>query len=124
MTEIQKQLDRIEAKLDKLLQKKEKKKKEPKEDFPMTCKQFIDWCKKSNQRHIRLIGEWADTIHPTHTMKTQWQAYLVANTAHAKKLSVFTDEQIVKAFQEIEKDLKNGCNYQPAMSTLIKKLTK
>lgn len=118
------QIDRIEAKLDKLLAKKEKKPKVKKEDCPMTLDQFIEWCNKSPQRRIRLIGEWADTVKPDKTTKNQWQAYLVANTGYATKLSVFTDEQIVNAFSMIKKDLENGCEYQPSMATLLKKLNK
>lgn len=117
-------IDRIEAKLDKLLAKKETKPKTKKEDCPMTLDQFIDWCNKSPQRRIRLIGEWADTIKPDKATKLQWQSYLVANTPHATKLAVYTDEQIEKAFSLIQKDLKNGCDYMPGMATLLKKLTK
>jgi hypothetical protein len=110
--------------LTKLLSKKEKKPKAKKEDCPMTLDQFIEWCNKSPQRRIKLIGEWADTVKPDKTTKNQWQAYLVANTGYATKLAVFTDEQIVNAFSMIKKDLENGCDYQPSMATLLKKLTK
>ncbi len=33
-------------------------------EIPMTLKEFVDWCGKSKHKHIRIIGNWADTVEP------------------------------------------------------------
>lgn len=102
---------------------KEPEEKIEKKDELMDAKQFAIWCAKSPQRHIRIIGEWAETQGNPFTKKSQWQVYLRANVAHARKLAEFDDEIIGKAFGLIKKDMKNGMSYQPSLSTILKKLT-
>lgn len=125
--EIIKKLEKIEKLLEKLLKKKEKKKSEvkPCDDRKMSVDQFVEWCKiKKDMRHITLIGEWAETVRPSLTKRSQWQEYLRANVGHSKKLLAFTDEQIADAFLQIQRDIHGGCHYKPSLSTILKKLTK
>jgi predicted transcriptional regulator len=89
----------------------------------MNAEEFYEWTKKSSQAHIRLIGEWADTVKPDLTTKDQWSIYIKRNARIAQSLSVFSMEQIEKAYTEIKKELER-LNYTPAMETLLKKLTK
>jgi hypothetical protein len=104
--------------------KKTPKKKEKQIDEPMNLKQFIEWCKKSPQKQVLLIAEWAETQNINFTMKSQWQVYIQRNSRASVELCKFSDDQIQQAFSKVEEDKKNGLKYTPALETLLKKLTK
>jgi hypothetical protein len=92
-------------------------------DSLMTLKDFFTWCNKSPQRHIRLIGEYADTIRPGFTTRGQWESFMKRNLRPAKDLSPYTDEQIEKAIVAIQKAMGEGWLKKYTLETLIKFLT-
>ena len=97
--------------------------KEKKPDCPMTREQLKRWCDKSDRPYIRIIGEWAEATEANLTMKSQWEVYISKNVRVAKELSNFSEEQIQSAFSTVEEERKK-LGYTPALSTLLKKLTK
>jgi len=103
--------------------KKEQLVKEKKPDCPMTLEQLKRWCDKSDRPYIRIIGEWAVATEASLTMKSQWEVYISKNVRDAKELSKFSEEQIQSAFSQVEEE-KKKLGYTPALSTLLKKLTK
>ena len=83
----------------------EKKKKAEKANEAMNTEEFIAGCRKSGQRHVNIVGEWADELKLNGEYKTrgQWHEFLKRNLRIAKRLSVFTDEQISGAMVEVDK---------------------
>lgn len=100
------------------------KTKEPKEDKPMTLEQFQAWCEKRQKRFLQIIGAWAGITKPSMSTVQQWNVYISRNSKPAMTLSKFTEEQVQEAFSKVEEDKKNGLKYQPALETLLRKLTK
>jgi len=80
-----------------------KKRKKVKTDVPMDLKEFVEWTKKSKQRHIQLIGSWAETIQVKFKTKSQWDVFIKRNLRAARLLEPFSDQQIIDAFADIEK---------------------
>jgi hypothetical protein len=74
-------------------------------DTPMNLQEFIIWCKKSPQTHIRIIADWAEAEEPKLNTKGQWKAFIVRNIRVAKRLSPFTSEQMQEAYDKLRKDL-------------------
>ncbi len=103
---------------------KPKEQKKPEEDKPMTLEQFQKWCEIKEKRFLQIIGAWAGITKPTLATVKQWEVYISRNIRPARELSKFTEEQIQEAFSKVEEDKKNGLKYQPALETLLKKLTK
>ena len=89
-------------------------------DRPMNLQNFVDWCAKSNQAHIRIIGEWAETVKPEFETLGQWQVYLKRNFRPATDLVPFSREQIIKAFAEIKKAKSEGWLKKATLETLSK----
>lgn len=74
---------------------------------PMNLQEFIVWCKKSPQRHIQIIADYADQKKANFITRGQWDEFIVRNLRAARSLAHYTDEQIEKAVKEIleaEKD--------------------
>ena len=74
-------------------------------DSLMDLKEFINWCDMSPHRHIQIIGAWADLRKPNFNRKSQWKEFINRNVRVAKKISVFTDEQIQQAYDKLENDI-------------------
>lgn len=98
--------------------------KKPTEDRPMNEAEFIEWCRKSKQKHIRFIGEWADTTHPRLTSYYQWQSYIKRNVRAAKLAEPFSEDQIAEALSEIDQAIKDKWLTNFTIETLFKFLTK
>lgn len=103
---------------------KQKEPKKPEEDRPMTIEQFQAWCEKRQKRFLQIIGAWAGITKPSMSTVQQWNVYISRNSKPAMTLSKFTEEQVQEAFSKVEEDKKNGLKYQPALETLLRKLTK
>jgi hypothetical protein len=86
----------------------------------MDLEGFKVWCSKSPRRQIQIIGEWADTSKPGFTTKEQWEVFLKRNLRAANDLSVFTDEQIEKAYSEILKGKGEGWLKKATLETILK----
>ena len=116
-----------ETQAEKTLPDKIKKTKKDKEeiktlvtDTTMSLKEFVDWCGKSNHRHIQIIGNWADTIEPDFQTKAQWEAFIKRNVRTAKNLEPFGDEKIIQGFKKIQEAVKEGWLKKYTLETLFK----
>lgn len=94
------------------------------EDQPMTLEQFVTWCKKSPQRHVQIIGDWAETMKPDVRTKFQWNAYIKRNLRPAKELSAFSQEQLEAGFKKIRRaERDEGWLKKVTLETLLKFVT-
>jgi hypothetical protein len=96
----------VGASLPKVPKKKRTKKLD--DNDPYTLLEFVTKMKESPQAHIRWIAEYADEKKPNFTTKGQWREFLNRNLAPAVKIRKYTDEQIEKAFEMIQWDLKSN----------------
>lgn len=88
--------------------------------IPMSLKEFVDWCGKSKHKHIRIIGNWADTIEPDFHTKAQWEAFIKRNLRPAKNLEPFEDKRLIEGFKKIEEAVKQGWLKKYTLETLFK----
>lgn len=74
---------------------------------PMNAEEFIEWFRRSDQRHIRIIAEFADELRlagraPDFRTVAQWRAWTDGKMMnHAKRLSVFDDDHLAKAMKRM-----------------------
>lgn len=90
---------------------------------PMDLEGFILWCKKSTQRHIQIIADFAEEKKANFTTRGQWEIFISRNVRAARDLAPFTDEQIGKAIDEIlvaEKDYLDKWSLETVLKYLIK----
>ena len=87
-----------------------KKKSKWQKDTPMSRKDFIFWAKKSPQRHIQIIAEWAEAEGPEYETYGQWQSFISRNSRVAGRLAVFSMKQIEDAYTKMWKDVKSKKN--------------
>lgn len=94
------------------------------EDQPMTLEVFVSWCKKSPQKHVQIIGDWAETMKPDIRTKFQWNAYIKRNLRPAKELSAFSQEQLEEGFKKIRRaERDEGWLKKVTLETLLKFVT-
>lgn len=94
-----------------------------KKDRPMNLTQFVEWCAKSPHGHIKIIGEWAETMTPEFVTVAQWEAYIKRNLRPAKVLVAFSHEQLEKGFERIKEAKREGWLSIATMETLFKFVT-
>lgn len=93
------------------IQKKEKESIQKKDNVtrqasdPMTLNDFIENCRKSPQKHIQIIAEWAEGEQPRHSTYGEWMAFIKRNLRPAKDLSPYPIEKIEKAYQKLQGDI-------------------
>ncbi len=102
------------------IKKIDKEETAPSTAISMTLKEFVDWCGKSNHRHIQIIGNWADTVEPDFQTKAQWEAFIKRNVRTAKNLEPFDDEKIIQGFKKIQEAVKQGWLKKYTLETLFK----
>ena len=95
-----------------------KEKTDPNE--PMDWNQFYAWCLKSSQKHIKIIGEWADTTRPDLKTRGQWDTFIKRHLRAARDLEPFTEKQLSDAFDKIEDAHRQGWLKKYTLDTLIK----
>lgn len=100
----------------------EGKKKSNDDEAPMSLPEFYEWTKKSPQRAVHVIGEWADTIEPQIVTKGQWKVFMSRHLRAAQDVAKFTDKQIEEAYNKIT-ELQKKSNFTPTLETLKKYLT-
>lgn len=83
-------------------------------DFKLWC----DWLKSSPQRHIQIIGHFAEDIKPDIRSYEQGQVFIKMNVRAAKDLAVFDDDQIATA---MERFLSADYFYKKDMLATLKK---
>jgi len=88
----------------------------------MDLRQFVEWCKKG-QKHIQIIGEWAETVKPEFKTVAQWEEYINRNVRAARTLLPFDHEQLEKGFERIEKGIKEKWLTEYTLETLYKFIT-
>lgn len=72
--------------------------------FPMTLSEFVLMCSGSAYRHVRLIGEYAESREFKYETRGQWREFGLRNMRTARRLAPFTDRQIDKAIENIGRD--------------------
>lgn len=86
-------------------------KKDPKDDTsPLSLEEYVVKMRESPQRHIQIIGEYADQIKPKFTTRGQWHVFTVRSLRAARQLSPFSDEQLENAYNKIEANMKSTNN--------------
>jgi hypothetical protein len=73
---------------------------------PMNCQQFVDWYRKSDQRHIQIIAEFVDELRiagiaPDMRTVAQWRQFVNPFRGEAAKLVVFDDDQLGTAMKRM-----------------------
>jgi len=105
---------------------KPRPKKDPNE--PMTADQFIAGCWANKQRHIRIIGHYADELklNGEYNTRGQWKRFMDRNLKTAKCLSDFDDKQISDAMTKVNKALRTNGGYMDkfTLETVFKFLVK
>lgn len=105
----------LRIKLEKGTAIKKRKKKDPNE--PMDIDQFIKGCVNNKQRHINIVGEYADQLkqmkimNGEYTTREQWGVFLLKNVRIARKMEPFTDLLISNAMAAVEKSLRSNGGY-------------
>ncbi len=67
----------------------------------VSLKEAIDYFKKSPQRHIQIIGDYAVAKKPDCRTGGQWHTFMKRNLRVATELAEFSDEQIETAAKKI-----------------------
>ena len=73
---------------------------------PMNLDEYVKWMKSSEQRHVQIVGEWAEAEGPKFITKGQWESFTARNVRIAKTLTPYSTEQIEKAYALMLKDVK------------------
>lgn len=85
-------------------------KKKLEDPTPMNLEEYVTWMKSSDQRHIQIIGEWAEAEGPAFETKGQWESFTARNLRIAKTLVPYSTKQIEKAYHLMLKDLQREEN--------------
>lgn len=104
----------------------ELKKKKLDDSTPMNLEQFIIWCKKSPQKHVQIIGDYAEEKKIKFTTKGQWESFIHRNLRAARLLRPYTADQLSQAMKKIERSdymNRSGLNSW-TLETLLKFLDK
>ncbi len=87
-----------------------KKPETKKDDQSQSLEEYLELMRASPQKHINVIGEYADQIKPDFKTVGQWRVFTKRNLRAANDLSVYSQDQIEKAFAKLEKDIKSDKN--------------
>lgn len=72
---------------------------------PMTLKEFLEYCRKSPQRQIQIIAEWAEAESPPYATKGRWRRFFDRNLVAARDLVSFSNEELQKSYDKLRKDV-------------------
>ena len=116
----------LKVKLEKAPATRKRPRKDPNE--PMTSGQFIDGCWANKQRHIQIIGHYADELKLNGEYKTrgQWNRFMQRNLVAARELADFDDKQISEAMTKVNGALRSNGGYMDkfTLETVYKFLVK
>jgi hypothetical protein len=90
---------------------------------PMALDDFVEWCGRSEQAHIRIIGEWAETVKPNFRNQGQWSEYIRRYARTASNLVPFDHCQLSTGFAEIKRGIKEKWLTNYTLETLYKFVT-
>jgi len=119
----------LKVKLEKAPATKKRIKKDP--DELVTVEQFIQRNRKSKQRHVKIIAEWADELREADMLngkyktRAQWDSgFFKPNLKTAREISNFDDDQISIATGAAMKCLRKhgGFMDEIKLSTVLRKL--
>jgi len=96
------------------------KNNKPPDSTPMNTKEFCDWCWKSPQRHIQIIGSWADLNEMRLNTLGQWRGYIKRNLRAARELEPYDDDQMQVGWSKLQKARQEGYLTKFTLETLIK----
>lgn len=68
----------------------------------LTNEEFAEYCKKSKQRHVRMIGWLAQQTNASFDTAGEWQQYFQRHVKSAGKAAKFSNEKIFSALKEIK----------------------
>lgn len=105
------------------------------EATPMNLDQFINWCRKSNQPHVQIIGEWADELSQSFKFSGygtygEWKRlFFNQNLRAARDLEPSWKQEtgrarMSEATKLLVSESKNGHWKTGNLSTLIKYMSK
>ncbi|MFA5993338.1 MAG: helix-turn-helix domain-containing protein [Parcubacteria group bacterium] len=90
---------------------------------PMNLAHFISWCAESKQKHINIIGEWAETVRPDFRTQGQWTEYIKRYSRAASSLVPFDHDQLEDGFEYIKKGITEKWLKTYTLETLLKFVT-
>ena len=101
----------------------------------MDLKQFVEWCRKSKDAHVQIIGEWADELNESfgfngYSSYGEWyRLFFKANLKPARDLAPSWKQEngrtrMSKATALLVSESKNGHWKTGNLSTLIKYMSK
>jgi len=105
------------------------------DDTKMNLKQFVDWCRKSKDAHVQIIGEWADELNESfkftgyETYGEWYRLFFKQNLRAARDLSPSWKQEtgrtrMSEATALLVSESKNGHWKTGNLSTLIKYMSK
>lgn len=71
----------------------------------MTCAEFVAYCRASPQKHVQIIGEWAEAENPQNSTYGQWKSFIKRNLRAAQNLTAYDVSKIEKAYNLMLKDV-------------------
>lgn len=74
---------------------------------PMDLSKFVKWMRDSKQKHMHVIAEWAEAEEPAYTTRGQWSSFVSRNVRPAMKLIGFNPDQLQKAYDKLQGDIKH-----------------
>lgn len=110
---------------DEKKRRRDERKRRLADTTPQSRDEFVAWCRGSPQKHIRIVGEYADEKEVDFITKGQWYSFLTRNVKQATLLAPYSEEQISKAMDGIanakrtEKN-RNGYLTKWTLETLAK----
>lgn len=75
---------------------------------PMSLADFVLLCRGSDQRHIRIIAEYADDREPDFNTRGQWREFGLRNMRVARRLVPYNDRQLQEAMGKLTQNLKEN----------------
>lgn len=121
MTNEMKQLkERLSKSFKRLLDKEfadTKAKKKSRASESMDIDEFIAGCASCKQRHIQIIGDYADQLkdmdelNGEYTTRGEWDGFRKRNLKAAMKLAPYNDSIISYGMVEVQKSLKKNGGY-------------
>lgn len=93
-----------------VIKKITKAKKNYEDPKPVSLTEFIEKMRESPQRHMQILGEYADEIKPNYTTKGQWLRFIDRHVRSARALIGYTEDQIETAFERLKKNIKSEQN--------------
>lgn len=90
--------------------KKTPTEKKADENEPCTLEEFCTSMRKSTSPHIVWLADYAEEKKPNFKTKGQWRVFIERNTKAARDIRRYSDEQIEKAYDMVQQNMKTAKN--------------